>query len=51
VDRIELSDVCKDTHEDPVLQEAIELLGEQAPIILEKARFLILRAGTNVVCG
>jgi N4-gp56 family major capsid protein len=31
------------------LQEAIEVLGEQAPLILEKARFNVLKAGTNVV--
>jgi N4-gp56 family major capsid protein len=48
-DRTELSDVVMDTHEDPVLQEAIEILGEQAPIILEKARFNVLKAGTNVI--
>lgn len=48
-DRTELSDVVLDTHEDPVLQEAIEMLGEQAAIILEKARFNVIKAGTNVV--
>jgi N4-gp56 family major capsid protein len=48
-DRVEVSDVVMDTHEDPVLQEAIEILGEQAPIILEKARFNVLKAGTNVI--
>lgn len=48
-DRTVLSDVVLDTHEDPVLMEAIEILGEQAAIILEKARFNVLKAGTNVV--
>ncbi len=48
-DRTEVSDVVMDTHEDPILQEAIEILGEQAPIILEKARFNVLKAGTNVI--
>lgn len=48
-DRTEISDVVLDTHEDPILQEAIEVLSEQAAIILEKARFNILKAGTNVV--
>ena len=48
-DRVEISDVVMDTHEDPVLQEAIEVLGEQAPIILESARFNVLKAGTNVI--
>ena len=44
-----MSDVVVDTHEDPILQEAIELLGEQAPIILEKARFGVIKAGSNAV--
>jgi N4-gp56 family major capsid protein len=48
-DRTETSDVVQDTHEDPVLKEAIEILGEQAAIILEKARFNVIKAGTNVV--
>lgn len=43
-----ISDVIQDTHEDPVLKEAIEILGEQAAIILEKARFNVLKAGSNV---
>ena len=38
-----------DTHEDPVFKEAIEILGEQAAIIVEKTRFNVLKAGTNVV--
>jgi N4-gp56 family major capsid protein len=48
-DRIEVSDVVQDTHEDPVLNEGIEMLGEQAAIILEGARFNVLKAGSNVV--
>jgi N4-gp56 family major capsid protein len=48
-DRTEVSDIVMDTHEDPILAEAIEILGEQAPIILEKARFNVLKAGTNVI--
>ncbi len=48
-DRTEVSDVVMDTHEDPILQEAIEILGEQAPIILERARYNVLKAGTNVI--
>jgi len=42
------SDVILDTHEDPILQEAVALLGEQAAIILERMRFDRLLAGTNV---
>ena len=50
-DRTVISDVIMDTHEDPILQEATEVLGEESAIILEKARFNVLKAGTNVVYG
>jgi N4-gp56 family major capsid protein len=46
---IQISDIVMDTHEDNVLNEAIELLGEQAAQMVERMRFGILRAGTNVV--
>jgi N4-gp56 family major capsid protein len=48
-DRTTLTDVVLDTHEDPVLDEAITLLGEQAAQMIEKMRFGILKAGTNVL--
>jgi len=44
-----LTDVVLDTHEDPVLNEAVAILGEQAAQMIEKMRFGILVAGTNVV--
>lgn len=47
-DKISITDVVMDTHEDPVLSEATDLLGEQAAQIIEKMRFGVLRAGTNV---
>lgn len=47
-DRVEITDVVMDTHEDPVLQEAIEVLGEQAAQMVETVRFGVLKAGTNV---
>lgn len=47
-DRIELSDVVLDTHEDPVLMESVDILGEQAGQMLEIVRFGVLKAGTNV---
>ncbi|MDH5258504.1 MAG: N4-gp56 family major capsid protein [Gammaproteobacteria bacterium] len=47
-DRIELSDIVIDTHEDPVLMEAVEILGEQAAQMIEIIRFAVLKAGTNV---
>jgi N4-gp56 family major capsid protein len=42
------TDVVLDTHEDDVLGEAIDLLGEQAPQMIETMRFGVLVAGTNV---
>ena len=42
-DRTVITDVVMDTHEDPVLREATEILGEQAAIILEKSRFNVLK--------
>ena len=47
-DRIQLTDVVMDTHEDPVMQEGIDVLGEQAAQMLEVVRFYALRGGTNV---
>lgn len=47
-DRVELSDVVLDTHEDAVLKEATEVLGEQAAQMIETVRFNVLKAGTNV---
>lgn len=48
MDLVTITDVVMDTHEDPVLQEAIAILGEQAAIMLEKVRFNVLKAGTTV---
>lgn len=47
-DWVETSDVVMDTHEDPVLQEAIEILGEQAAQMIERTRLNVMKAGTNV---
>ncbi len=44
-----ISDVILDTHEDPVLNEAVGLLGEQAAQVVEKMRFGVLKAGLNVL--
>jgi len=46
---IQVSDVVYDTHEDPVLRAATDLLGEQAAQMVEKMRFGILKAGTNAM--
>lgn len=42
-----ISDVILDTHEDPVLNEAVALLGEQAAQMVEKMRYGVIKAGTN----
>ena len=47
-DRIQISDVIEDTHEDPVLQQCMEILGEQAATSIEMVRQGVLVAGTNV---
>lgn len=48
---VTISDVIIDTHEDNILAESIELLGEQAAQMIERMRYGVLRAGTNVVYG
>ena len=45
---IEISDVIADTHEDPVLQEAIAVSGEQAAKTIETLRYNVLKACTNL---
>lgn len=47
-DFITITDVIEDTHTDPVLQQATEILGEQAAVTVETLRFNVLKAGTNV---
>lgn len=47
-DRTTITDQVLDTHEDPVLNEAVNLLGEQAAQMIEKMRFGVIKAGTNV---
>lgn len=47
-DKTTITDVVMDTHEDPVMNEAVNLLGEQAAQMIEKMRFGVLKAGTNV---
>ena len=48
-DRVEITDVIMDTHEDPVLAEATDILGEQAANMLETVRYNVIKAGSNVV--
>lgn len=47
-DLVEITDVVMDTHEDPVLQEAIAVCGEQAAKTVEVLRYNVLKACTNV---
>lgn len=44
----ELTDVIQDTHEDPVLQEMMDLCGEQSAETIEEIRIAVIKAGTNV---
>lgn len=48
-DKVTITDVILDTHEDPTLNESVALLGEQAAQVIEKMRFGVLKAGTNVL--
>jgi len=45
---VEITDVIQDTHEDPVLQEAIAVSGEQAARTVETLRYNVLKACLNV---
>lgn len=47
-DFVTITDVIQDTHEDPVLQQAQEVLAQQAAETVETIRYNILKAGTNV---
>lgn len=47
-DIVELTDVIADTHEDPVLNEMMTLVGEQVAETVEELRYNVLKAGTNV---
>lgn len=46
---VPFTDVIKDTHEDPVLNDISTLCGEQAAMVKEMLLWAVLRAGTNVV--
>lgn len=47
-DFITITDVIEDTHTDPILQQATDILGEQAAVTVETLRFNVLSAGVNV---
>lgn len=47
-DWVELTDIIMDHHEDPVLKEAMGVLGEQAAQMIETVRFNCIKAGAGV---
>ena len=47
-DWIELTDVIEDTHEDPILSESVDILGEQSAEMLELIRYGVLQGGSTV---
>jgi N4-gp56 family major capsid protein len=47
-DFITITDVIVDTHTDNVLQNATDILGEEAAVTVETLRFNVLKAGSNV---
>lgn len=47
-DLVTITDVIRDTHEDPVLQEAVDIAGEQIAETIETIRIAVLRAGSTV---
>ena len=47
-DFVTITDVIKDTHEDPIFAEYQDIIAEQAATTIETVRFNIFKAGTNV---
>lgn len=47
-DVVKTTNIVKDTHEDPVLNESMKICGEQAGETVEELRINFLKAGTNV---
>ena len=47
-DFMTITDVVMDTHEDPILNQMTEVLGESAAQTIETLRFNVLKAGLNV---
>jgi N4-gp56 family major capsid protein len=47
-DFITITDVILDTHEDPILNQMTEVMGESAAQTIETIRFNVLKAGLNV---
>lgn len=47
-DVVKTTNVVQDTHEDPVLMEAMKICGEQAAETIEEIRINFLKSGSNV---
>lgn len=47
-DLVEITDVIRDTHEDPVMNEMTDVMGEQAAETIEVIRFNSIKGGSNV---
>jgi N4-gp56 family major capsid protein len=47
-DYMNITDVVEDTHEDPILSQATQILSESAAQTFEAVRYNVLKAGTNV---
>ena len=47
-DAVKITDVIADTHEDPVLNETMDLCGEQSAETIEELRINVIKGGTNV---
>jgi N4-gp56 family major capsid protein len=50
-DLVTLTDIVIDSIEDPVLNETVDILAEQAPQMIELVRYNTLVAGSNVLYG
>lgn len=48
-DKVTITDVVMDTHEDDVLNESIDVLGEQAAQTIESVRYGVLKANVNPI--
>lgn len=47
-DFVTITDVIEDTHEDPIMMQTVDILGEQAAMTKETVSYNVLKAGTAV---
>ena len=48
-DFVKTTDVIQDTHEDPILNDNVDALGQQAGELYDKVRYGVLKAGSNLL--